>query len=262
MKFCSLFSGSSGNCLFAGSGSTRVLIDAGKNGKQIQNALLEADEIPAELTGILITHEHSDHIAAAGVLSRRYNLPIYANFNTWQAMQTKLGKIAPENRIVFETGSAFTLGELQITAFRTSHDALEPVGFQIDDGREKLCIATDTGIITEDMTNFLSGARLVVLESNHDPGMLETGPYPYPLKKRISGRNGHLSNDDAAAFAAKLVALGTEDLVLAHLSHENNMPMLAHQTASRVFSENGILTGRDVQIEVAPRACAGKIHLL
>lgn len=262
MKFCSLYSGSSGNALFVGHLGTRLLIDAGKNGKQIEKQLFEINEEPENLTGILITHEHTDHIAGAGVLSRRYNIPVYANFNTWEKIGDKLGKIRPENRMIFENDVPFAPGDLKCLAFKTSHDAVDSVGFQITDGHSQICIATDTGIITDDIRMHLPGSDLVYLESNHDIAMLETGPYPFYLKQRIRGACGHLSNEDAAEYAVELVKCGTDQLILAHLSHENNMPMLAHQTAVRVLSENGIIPGKDVNLEVAPRGGHCQIHIL
>jgi len=262
MKFCSLYSGSSGNSLFVSCFGTSLLVDAGKNGKQIEKQLFEIGEDPHDLNGILITHEHSDHIAGAGVLSRRYHIPVYANFNTWEEIGDRIGKIAPENRIVFENRIPFTLGEMQCLAFKTSHDAADSVGFRLTDGRSRICIATDTGCVTDDLRENLPGSDLIYLESNHDIGMLETGAYPFYLKQRIKGARGHLSNDDAAAFAAELVRYGTDKLILAHLSSENNLPMLAHQTAVRVFAENEIVPGKDVSLEVAPRNMPGQIHLL
>ena len=151
---------------------------------------------------------------------------------------------------------------MQCLAFKTSHDAADSVGFSLTDGHHRICIATDTGFVTDDLRENLPGSDLIYLESNHDIGMLETGSYPFYLKQRIKGARGHLSNDDAAAFAAELVRYGTDKLTLAHLSSENNLPMLAHQTAVRVFSENGIVPGKDVSLEVAPRSAPGQIHLL
>lgn len=261
MEFCSLFSGSSGNSLFVRAGATRLLIDAGKNGRQVECALTAIGEDAAALSGIVITHEHSDHIAAAGVLSRRYDLPVYANFETWLRLHGKkgIGKIAPHNERVFEMRRPFALGDAQLTPFYTSHDAACAAGFVLTDGCCRIGVATDTGIITQDMRTYLPGCSLVALEFNHDFGMLQTGPYPYPLKRRIQGAGGHLSNEDAAAFAAELVENGTEEIVLAHLSHQNNLPMLAHQTAARVLAGRGI-TAEDVHLEVAGRDVPGTRH--
>lgn len=262
MDFCSLFSGSSGNSLFIKNNNFRILCDAGKNGKRIEEALRQIDEDAAKLNAIIITHEHIDHIAAAGVLSRRYNIPIYANLDTWEAMlaQQKIGKIKPENQRVFETLNPFSFDELQIQPFNTSHDAACSVGFRIDDGKNSIGIATDTGIVTDGMQKNLLGCKLVVLESNHDTGMLETGNYPYYLKQRIKGVWGHLSNDRAGEFSVDLVKNGTEKLILAHLSHENNMPFLAEQATTNILNSHNIKTGVDLALEVAKRDLPSTLH--
>ena len=208
MKFCSLYSGSSGNSLFVSHSKTKLLIDAGLSGKRIEQALCAVDELPAQLGGILVTHEHRDHIHGVGVLSRRYDLPVYANFATWESMRDSLGKIAEHNVRVFETGQAFVIGDLQIEAFNTSHDAVESVGFTIDSGCSSVGIATDTGVITPRIMEALKGRDLVVLESNHDPAMLEAGRYPFPLKQRIKGNHGHLSNEICGETVCTLVRKG------------------------------------------------------
>ncbi len=264
IEFCSLFSGSSGNSLFVKSGSTRFLVDAGKNGRKVQKALAGIGQEAKDLDGILITHEHTDHISAAGVLSRRFDLPIYANGKTWEAIYNgrfNIGKLKPENIRLFEN-DPFVLGDLQIKAFETSHDAAAPVGFTIDDGKSRLGIATDTGIITPGMKQELPGCKLVVLESNHDTGMLETGPYPYHLKRRIAGEFGHLDNQTSAGFACDLVRGGTEHIVLAHLSRENNLPYLCYQTAENVLSSQQIKVKSDVNLEIAGRDKLGQLHTL
>lgn len=261
MKFCSLFSGSSGNSLFIKNNNTRILCDAGKNGKQVELALNRIGETAKDLNAIILTHEHSDHVSAAGVLSRRYNIPIYANYDTWKKLhEQNIGKIKPENEIVFENRKPFYFPDLEVTSFLTSHDAACSVGFQISDGKNKMGIATDTGIVTEDMNEYLFGSKLVVLESNHDTSMLETGPYPYYLKERIKGAWGHLSNARAALYASELVKNGTERIVLAHLSEQNNMPFLAEQETANVFERDLIRTGKDVLLEVALRNENSQIH--
>jgi phosphoribosyl 1,2-cyclic phosphodiesterase len=252
MQFCSLYSGSSGNCLYVAHGRTRLLVDAGLSGKKIEQGLVSADVLPTELDGILITHEHRDHIHGAGVLSRRYNLPIYANAATWEAMAPELGKIDGDNVRFFVTGVPFDIGDLQIDSFPISHDAAEPVGFAIDSGNHSLGIATDTGVMTDTILGSLKGRELVVLESNHDAAMLETGPYPYPLKRRIAGEHGHLSNDTAGDTAVALAESGVKQIVLAHLSHENNLPILAYQTSKGFFEASGI-SERDTRLAVARR---------
>ena len=262
MKFCSLYSGSSGNSLFVSHSKTKLLIDAGLSGKRIEQALCSIDELPAQLGGILVTHEHRDHIHGVGVLSRRYDLPVYANFATWESMRDSLGQIAEHNVRVFETGRAFVIGDLQIEAFNTSHDAVESVGFTIDSGCSSVGVATDTGVITPRIMEALKGRDLVVLESNHDPAMLEAGRYPFPLKQRIKGNHGHLSNEICGETVCTLVKEGLDKVVLAHLSEENNYPLLAYQTTARILEAEGIQPGEDLSLVVASRKNSSEIYEL
>ncbi len=262
MKFCSLFSGSSGNCLFIEDKGTRILVDAGKNGKQVELALNNIGETAKDLNGIVLTHEHSDHISAAGVLSRRYDLPLYATADTWGALEGNLGKLKDKNQVCFDKHVPFDIGSLNLTAFKTSHDAVDSVGFNITNGAKSIGIATDTGIITDDMQQYLNRCNLVVLESNHDINMLETGPYPYYLKQRIRGAWGHLSNERAAEYAKDLVLSGTDHLILAHLSEHNNLPVLAELETTNVLKKNLIKTGKDVILEVAYRNRVSQLHSL
>ncbi|AWW27797.1 MBL fold metallo-hydrolase [Acetobacterium carbinolicum] len=258
MKFCSLYSGSSGNSLFISNNNTKILIDAGLSGKRIQSAMDLIAEDLREIGGIMVTHEHSDHIHGVGVLSRRFDLPIYANEKTWEAMLKSLGKIAEHNIKIFDFEKPFDIQDLQIKAFKTSHDAADSAGFVIFDGKKRLGIATDSGIITPEMRGALSGCDLVVLESNHDVSMLEAGSYPFYLKQRIKSDFGHLSNETAGDLALALVQEGTKQLVLAHLSQENNYPLLAYETTARILSEAGIVLDKDVKLCVAKRSSASE----
>lgn len=262
MKFCSLYSGSSGNSLFVSQNSTKLLVDAGLSGKRIEQGLCAIDELPTQLGGILVTHEHRDHIHGVGVLSRRYDLPIYANFDTWESMRKDLGKIAAHNVCVFETGRPFVIGDLQIKAFGTSHDAVASVGFTIECGNSSLAIATDTGVVTPTIIEALQNRDLVVLESNHDPAMLEAGRYPFPLKQRIKGNRGHLSNEICGQTVCDLVKAGLDKVVLAHLSEENNYPLLAYQTTTRILEAQGIKPGEDLSLAVAGRKSSSEIYEL
>nr|WP_320024667.1 MBL fold metallo-hydrolase [uncultured Acetobacterium sp.] len=258
MKFCSLYSGSSGNSLFVSNNSTKILIDAGLSGKRIQSSLDAIAENPNEIGGIMVTHEHSDHIHGVGVLSRRFDLPVYANEKTWEAMMKDLGKIAEHNIKVFDFEKPFDIMDLQIEAFKTSHDAADSAGFVISDGKKRVGIATDSGIITVEMRKALCGCDLVVLESNHDVSMLEAGSYPFYLKQRIKSDFGHLSNETAGDLALALVKEGTRQLVLAHLSQENNYPLLAYETTARILTQAGVALEEDVTLCVAKRSCASE----
>ena len=253
LRFCPLFSGSSGNALYLGCEDTHLLIDAGMSGAKVTSEMERAGIHPSNLSGILVTHEHQDHIAGVGILSRRYNLPIYANEGTWDAMRGKLGNIHDNNIRVFETGADFHIGSLDVTPFPIPHDAAEPVGYSFIAGRSKLSIATDLGTVKESWLRHIEESDLVLLESNHDLDMLKAGRYPYELKRRIMGKKGHLSNDDAGKVAVDLVRRGVRVIILGHLSGENNFPELAYQSVCSMLQLEGIEPGRDVMLSVASR---------
>lgn len=253
MKFCSLFSGSSGNSLFVSANQTRLLIDSGMSGIKIQKALKKIDQEAESLKGILITHEHRDHICGVGVLSRRFDLPIYANAKTWQSMAPQLGKIADHNVRYFNFDDRLIIGDLEITAFKTSHDAAESCGFAINDGKKRIGVATDTGLVTPEMIEALTACQLAIIESNHDINMLDAGFYPFHLKQRIKSKFGHLSNEVAGQLVKTLIDKGTEKIILAHLSQENNFPLLAYETSARILTEAGMDLKKDVQLSVAKR---------
>lgn len=251
--FCTLASGSSGNCHLLVSGEESLLIDAGLSGKQIQHRMTEIGVDPSTLTGILISHEHQDHIQGAGILSRRFDLPIYANELTWSSMGHKLGTVKSAHQRVFDTSEAFAIGEVGITPYRLSHDAAEPVGFVMETGRIKICIATDLGCIPEDFYRVVQNADLVIMESNHDVDMLQVGHYPYPLKRRILSDVGHLSNETAGKAIVEMVRHNVKSVLLAHLSRENNFPQLALSTVTGILAENKMIPGRDLELNLSVR---------
>jgi len=253
VQFCSLASGSSGNCHFLTDEESYILVDAGLSGKQIQGKLNEIGMDPNKLSAILISHEHIDHIQGAGILSRRFNIPIYANEGTWQGMELKLGKVATENIKVFKTAKSFNVGDIQIKPYSISHDANEPVGFCLESQGIKISIATDLGHMTEDITTEIKDSHLVVLESNHDVEMLKAGGYPYYLKRRILSNEGHLSNDAAGYAIVDLVKNNVKNILLAHLSKENNFPELAMATVRNILESNQINIGRDLVLDLAHR---------
>jgi len=259
IKFCSLYSGSSGNCIFIGTDKTKLLIDAGLSAKKIIEALLSIGEKPSELSAILVSHEHSDHIRGVGVLSRKLDIPIYANENTWQAMDGLIGCISMKNRAYFNTGYEFDIGDICIKAFPTPHDASEPVGFNFFTGNKKITLATDIGHMNKTLLGFFEESDLLLLESNHDIEMLKVGRYPWPLKQRILGKSGHLSNDMAGKVVAYMAGKGTRKFMLGHLSKENNFPELAYQTVCNALCEKKIDIGKEIILEVAHRDRAGKV---
>ncbi len=262
IKFCSLFSGSSGNALFIGTERTKLLIDAGLSGKRILEALCSIGENPAELSAILISHEHVDHVRGAGILSRKQDIPIYANESTWEAMETGIGPVKLVNRKCFTTGDCFEIGDICVRPFSIPHDAAEPVGYNFMAEGKKVTTATDIGHATNELIDNISESDLLLLESNHDIEMLKVGPYPWPLKKRILGDHGHLSNEIAAKIIAYMAEKGGKKFILGHLSHENNFPELAYQTSYNALTEKKIAVGSDVMLEVARRDRAGSINIL
>ena len=254
MYFCPLYSGSSGNALFVQYEDTRLLIDAGKPGKQIDEALRGIGVDPATLSGLLITHEHSDHIAGAGVLARKYKLPVYATGGTWEAMEGKIGKIHPDLRVEIRAGQDFYLGDLGVVPFPIPHDAADPVGFRLYGGSLSVATATDLGHFSSDVFNEIAGSDLILLESNHDPDMLRANPrYASWLKQRILGDRGHLSNEACAEALLRLTAAGTGTVLLGHLSGENNTPELALRVSTEALAREDIRPGRDLRLSVALR---------
>jgi len=253
IKFCSLFSGSSGNCIFIGTENAKILIDAGVSGAKIATALQEIGENPQDLSAIFVTHEHSDHVSSVGILSRRFNLPIYATEKTWDAMGKGTGKILPENKKILPAGELVELNDLKIKSFSVSHDAVDPVAYTFTQGTRKISVATDMGFVSDQVRENVAGSDLVLLESNHDVGMLKAGPYPYYLKQRILGNQGHLSNVAAADFLVELALKGTCRIFLGHLSNENNTPECAYNTAVDFLMERDLKPGRDLDLWVAER---------
>ena len=257
MKLCSIASGSSGNCIFAGSETTSLLIDAGISGKRVEAGLAVLDRSAKELDGILVTHEHSDHIQGLGVLARRYGIPIYATDGTIQAMQqTKsLGKF-PEG--IFHTIHAddtFTLGDIAVHPFTISHDAAEPVCYRMESGGKSIAIATDLGVYSDYTVQNLTGLDAVLLEANHDENMLAVGPYPYPLKQRIAGAKGHLSNLAAGHLLCEILHDNLQEVLLGHLSKENNYEALAFETvACEVTTGDNPYHSGDFHLAVAKRS--------
>jgi phosphoribosyl 1,2-cyclic phosphodiesterase len=226
MRFSVLSSGSKANCTFIEGGSTRILIDCGLSGAQTEKRLRALGVEPSTLSAIIITHEHSDHIYGVHTLSRRYKIPVYAN----EATSQFLGKMhAKEN---FITGEAFSIGDLHISPFSITHDAAEPVGFVIQSEGLKFGQATDLGKVTPLVRESLSHCNALVLESNHDPLMLQECSYTWQLKQRISSAHGHLSNHDAGTLLAELLHDGLLHVVLGHLSENSNTPEVAHKTVS------------------------------
>lgn len=263
MYFCPLYSGSSGNALFCQYGNTRVLIDAGKPGRAIAEALEAIGVRPESISGVLITHEHTDHISGAGVMARKYHLPLYATPGTWRGIGDKIGRVDPELKRDIAPGRDFWLGEMGISPFAIPHDAAQPVGFRLWGGEMSVSTATDLGVFTETVYERIAGSSLVLLESNHDPDMLRANPHYAPsLKQRILGDKGHLSNDACAGALLRLVAGGTGTVILGHLSGENNTPALARRVSETALAREGIDPGRDICLRVALRDTPGDVYCI
>ncbi|MGY4688241.1 MBL fold metallo-hydrolase [Salibacterium sp. K-3] len=237
LSFSVLASGSTGNAVYVETERQRLLIDAGLSGKKIENLFAQISRSPADIDGVLITHEHSDHIKGAGVLARKYQLPLYANPKTWQAMESSLGTIASDQKFVFEQNAVETFEDLDIESFPVSHDAADPMFFVFHHEGKKFTLATDMGYVTEQTKGLIRNSDMFVFEANHDLNMLRMGRYPWNVKRRILGDTGHVSNEDAASALAEVVGDRTSRVYLAHLSRDNNMKELARMSVRQILEE-------------------------
>ncbi|AOT70550.1 MBL fold metallo-hydrolase [Geosporobacter ferrireducens] len=262
LRFCSLASGSSGNCQFIASEEARILLDVGLAGKRIVECMESIGEQAEKIEGILVSHEHSDHIRGIGILSRRFNLPIYANNNTWEEMSGKIGLVKEENKRTFTTGETFVIGDIMIKSYAIAHDAAEPVAFSFQHEGAKISIATDLGHVDERIMGELRDADLLMLESNHDIEMLKMGKYPWFLKQRILGDYGHLSNETAGHVIADLLeGQGRiSNVLLGHLSKENNFPELAYETVKSILEARNIKIGLDINIDLTYRDRVSRVY--
>ena len=230
--------------------------------KTIEGALDDIGVSPASIDGILITHEHSDHTSGAGVFSRRYDVPVYANKGTWEAIGAKAGKIASGNARIFDTGKEFYIEDIAVRPFATPHDAAEPVGYALHTGGKKACVATDLGHFNRSILNEVDKADIILVESNHDIDMLNAGKYPAYLKKRILSRKGHLSNDAAADAVVQMCNRDIRRFILGHLSHENNREDIAKSVVCGALESAGIKPGKDAMLGMAHRDRATGIFVI
>ena len=257
-NFCSLYSGSSGNSLLVETENTKLLIDAGVSSKKIETALNNLNIDPSSINGILITHEHSDHVQGLGTFSKKFDLPVFVNQKTLDAMPKQKEKIPEKNIKKFTIEEKFEIGDMKIKPFAIPHDAANPCGFNVFKDNKKISIATDIGHMTNGILKNLEDSIFVLLESNYDPEVLKFSRYPYPLKSRIAGPNGHLSNELAGKTISHLLGSGLEQAMLGHLSKESNFPELAYKTVvdeiiSSNYSENSL------KLSVASRDIPGNI---
>ncbi len=253
-RFCSLFSSSSGNCTYIGGASGGILIDVGVSAKRTAGALCDIGVDICSIGAIFITHEHSDHVSGLRVFAGAHGIDVYTSGGTLQALEEKNILTGKYTVCVIPHTGVEACGML-VTPFATSHDSNESVGYLVKtpDGRS-IAVATDTGIVTDETMQAMLGSDLVMLESNHDVRMLESGPYPYFLKRRVLSNQGHLSNEVCAATAKTLLSSGTTRFVLGHLSKENNVPQLAYQTTNAAFCEVDAQEGLDFTLTVAGSA--------
>lgn len=237
-KFCSLFSGSAGNSSLIETNNSKVLIDAGGSAKKIVDALSLINVDILDIDAILVTHEHSDHIKGLGTLSKKYDIPVFANPNTWEAMPEQKQKISAENQKEFLINEEFEIKDLQFLPFSIPHDAADPCGFNVFYNKKKMSIATDLGHVTPELFSHLEKSSFALLEANYDPNILKYSKYPYLLKQRIAGPNGHLSNNNSGQIISGLMKSGLTNVLLGHLSKENNFPKLAYKTVVEEIINN------------------------
>ena len=259
-NFCSLYSGSSGNCLFVETDNTKILIDAGVSQRKIVDALASFNVDLSEIDAILVTHEHSDHIKNLGVISQKYDIPVYINSKTLNSIPSQKEKISEENRKLFTSNKTFSVNELDIFPFSIPHDAIDPCGFNIFYKGKKITIATDIGHIEKKMLNNFKDSDFILLEANYDPDILKYSRYPYVLKQRILSPVGHLSNTTAGKTLAEIVSKSPncKKAMLGHLSKENNFPELALKTVQEELERENI-SSKSFSLSVASRDYPSKL---
>lgn len=260
IKLCSLSSGSSGNSIYVGTETSGILVDCGVSGKEILGNLKNIGVCTSTIKGILVTHEHTDHTKGIGIISRKLNIPIYANTKTWAGIGDTIGAIKSENIKHFDTSKDFNIDDIDIRAFNIPHDAAEPVGYAFSMGSKRVCIATDLGYFSPEVKENIKQSDLILLEANHDIEMVKVSQYPYFLKRRILSDVGHLSNEAAGRAVLELMSTGVNRVLLGHLSKENNFPELAYETVKGILEENQVVIGKDIELDVAPRRGISKCY--
>lgn len=257
MDFCSIASGSSGNCTYAGTDKTAILVDAGISARQIEKSLGTIDRAVSEISGILVTHEHSDHIKGLGVLSRRYGIPIYGTKGTLTAIANcgSLGRIDSELFHEIHVDQDFQIGDITVHPFEIPHDAAAPSAYRLSHEKTAVAVVTDLGVFSDYIVENMKGLDAVLLEANHDIRMLQAGPYPYYLKQRILGTHGHLSNENAGRLLCRILHDNLKQVFLGHLSKENNYDALAYETVCmEVTMGENPYKASDFHIHVADRS--------
>lgn len=266
LRFCPLSSSSKGNAVFVGTSTANILIDAGISCKRLEQSLLSRGISPSAIAGIFITHEHIDHIKGAALFSRKYGTNIYATEPTIEKIQNtakKESELLPIDKVVYiKPNKKIVIQDLQLYTFPIPHDAEQPVGYTMFDGKSKISIATDLGYVPDKFCEIMKNSDIVLLESNHDIQMLKEGTYPFALKKRVLGNYGHLSNNAAGDFLSSIVSPKLKYVFLGHLSQENNTPQQALETVCRTLHGNGFSENLPFSLQVAPAEVPGALITL
>ncbi|MBS4175219.1 MBL fold metallo-hydrolase [Bacillus sp. FJAT-49736] len=248
LHFSVLASGSTGNATYVETNEHAFLVDAGFSGKQMEALFQKIDRKLENLNGILVTHEHSDHIKGVGVLARKYKLPVYANQKTWAAMDGLIGDIPVDQKFTFDMEDVKSFGGLSIESFGVSHDAAEPMFYIFHEGDKKIVLITDTGYVSDRMKGIISNANVYIFESNHDVQMLRMGKYPWNIKRRILSDVGHVSNEDAAIAMSDVIGDKTRRIYLSHLSLDNNLKDLARMSVTQTLQSRGLIVGESFDL--------------
>lgn len=257
---CSFSSGSRGNCSLVTNGSTNVLVDAGISFSRLKRCLASLDLSVDDLDGVVITHEHTDHVCGLETLSQY--VPVYAHERTAAAIEKRSGKSLQNLALVKNYDLGFEVGDVSVVPFRLPHDAAYPLGYSFYYNGKKICVATDIGHITDGIVKNLSGSNVVLLEANHDVEMLKHGKYAEVLKRRILSDTGHLSNDSASEAVCRVLSDKLERIVLGHLSQENNLATLAYKTVADGMKSKGAIADKDIMLEVATQSTATELFLI
>ncbi|WP_017756728.1 MBL fold metallo-hydrolase [Calidifontibacillus oryziterrae] len=248
LHFSVLASGSTGNAFYIATDKAKLLVDAGFSGKQMEQLMESVNLDPGELDGLLVTHEHSDHIKGLGIMARRYKLPIFANEKTWKAMESLIGAIPLEQKFIFEMGSIKTFADIDVESFGVSHDAAEPMFYVFHSQGKKVTLATDLGYVSDRIKGTIRNSDVFIFEANHDVEMLRMGHYPWNVKRRILSDVGHVSNEDAGLALAECIGEKTKRIYLAHLSKDNNIKELARMAVSQTLEEKGFSVGESFKL--------------
>jgi len=257
MRICPIASGSSGNCIYVGTENTHLIVDCGLSGKRTTAGVNSLDLSMDDISAILITHEHSDHIGGLGVLARKYGIPIYTTSLTADAILNSswIGRIDHTLFNDVSPDTPFMIGDIEINPLRVSHDAVDPVAYRFRSGQKRTAIVTDLGFYNDYIVEGLEGLDVLMIESNHDVNMLQVGPYPYPLKQRILGDKGHLSNENAGKLLSRILHDNMKHIILGHLSQENNIPELAYESVKmEITASDTPYKGGDFPLTVARRS--------